>query len=55
MTYRELHFPDNGVGHADAGADHESLIRSIFDNQSPVMKIWFVIMLVNLALILINL
>lgn len=54
MTYRELHFREKvDFGHADM--ENESLIRSILVNQSPIMKIWFVIMLVNLALILFNL
>lgn len=54
MTYRELAFQEDlklasPLLHAEA---EKSTIQSVLDNQSPVMKAWFVIMLLNLLLFL---
>lgn len=54
MTFRELAFQEDlklasALGNND---EDQSPLKALLENQSPVMKIWFVIMLVNLLLFL---
>ncbi len=40
-------------GRRSHGEGETTLVQALVDNQSPVMKAWFVLMLVNLALFLV--
>lgn len=54
MTFRELAFQED-LKLTSALSDHDeekSPLKALMDNQSPIMKMWFVIMLVNLGLFL---
>ncbi len=45
MTFREIAFQE------DIKLDREkSLLASMLENQSPIMKVWFAVMLANLVL-----
>lgn len=55
MTFREMAFQEelklaSPLLNADA---EKSLFQSLMENQSPIIKIWFVIMVVNLGLFLV--
>ncbi len=55
MTFRELAFQEDlklasNVLDSD---EHQNPLKALVENQSPVMKIWFVIMLLNLGLFLV--
>lgn len=54
MTFRELAFQEDlKLASALRNNDEDqSPLKALLENQSPVMKIWFVIMLVNLLLFL---
>jgi hypothetical protein len=48
MTFREIALQEA----PRLPAREKPLLRSLLENQSPIMKIWFVIMLLNLAMFL---
>lgn len=48
MTFREIALRDA----ANLSAPEKNLLQTWLDSQSPIMKIWFVIMLLNLAMFL---
>lgn len=51
MTYREMTFGDElKVSSLKALEAEKSILHSVLANQSPVMKFWFVVMIVNLAM-----
>ncbi|WP_373531711.1 hypothetical protein [Vampirovibrio sp.] len=55
MTFRDLAFQEDlkltsSVFDQD---ERKSPFKALLDNQSPVMKVWFVIMLLNLGLFLV--
>jgi hypothetical protein len=55
MTFRELAFQED-LKLASTLFDSDertSPLKALLENQSPVMKIWFVIMLLNLGLFLV--
>lgn len=55
MTFRELAFQED-LKLASALRDEDgdkSPLKALMENQSPVMKVWFVIMLLNLGLFLV--
>ncbi len=55
MTFRELAFQEDLKLASALRQDDEEFnpLQSMLENQSPVMKIWFVIMLLNLGLFLV--
>lgn len=54
MTFRELAFQEDlKLSSALLNQDQDNnLLKALLENQSPVMKVWFLIMLINLALFL---
>lgn len=54
MTFRELAFQEELKLSSPMlnGETEKSAIQSMLDNQSPVMKGWFIIMAVNLLMFL---
>lgn len=53
MTFKDMAFQDNLKMMAVRNRYTEpSFIRSLMDNQSPVMKFWFAIMAINLLMFL---
>jgi hypothetical protein len=54
MTFKELALQDERTLAAPLRAQEAeaTMLQAVMDNQSPVMKLWFAIMIVNLALFL---
>lgn len=53
MTYREMAFSDELKATSLKLLETEkSFLHSILSNQSPVMKFWFAVMAINLAMFL---
>jgi hypothetical protein len=54
MTFRDMTFQDDlAAASAQGAVDVEkSFFQSLVDNQSPIIKIWFVMMVLNLGLFL---
>lgn len=55
MTFRELAFQEDlKLSSALLNQDQDkNVFKALLENQSPVMKVWFLIMLVNLGLFLV--
>ncbi|MBY0403979.1 MAG: hypothetical protein K2X66_08770 [Cyanobacteria bacterium] len=53
MTFKELAMREEmSSSNLFRKETEDSLFQSIFKNQSPIMKLWFVMMALNLAFIL---
>lgn len=54
MTYRELMAQDKMKLNSPLlnAEGEESSLKDFLQNQSPIMKVWFVVMVVNLAMFL---
>ena len=53
MTYREMTLSEElKMPTLKAAELEKSVIQSVLTNQSPVMKFWFIVMVMNLALFL---
>ncbi|WP_303674251.1 hypothetical protein [Vampirovibrio chlorellavorus] len=55
MTFRELAFQEDlKLSSALLNQDQDkNVFQALLENQSPVMKVWFFIMLINLGLFLV--
>jgi hypothetical protein len=55
MTFRELAFQEDlKLSSALLNQDQDNnVLKALLENQSPVMKVWFLIMLINLGLFLV--
>ncbi len=55
MTFRELAFQEDlKLSSALLNQDQDkNVFKALLENQSPVMKVWFLIMLINLGLFLV--
>ncbi len=55
MTFRELAFQEDlNLSSALLNQDQDkNVFKALLENQSPVMKVWFLIMLINLGLFLV--
>lgn len=54
MTFREMTFQDDQMLTSQAlqAETDSNPFQAVMENQSPLMKLWFVVMLVNLGLFL---
>jgi hypothetical protein len=54
MTYRDLIAQDKMRLNSPllTGEEEQSALKDFMQNQSPIMKVWFVVMVVNLAMFL---
>jgi len=54
MTYRDLMAQDKMRLNSPllAGEEEQGVLKDFMQNQSPIMKVWFVVMVVNLAMFL---
>jgi hypothetical protein len=55
MTFRELAFQEDLklASSVFDSSERKNPLKALIENQSPVMKVWFVIMLLNLGLFLV--
>lgn len=52
MTYKELALQQENYS-ACSGDDNRRSVKAFLDNQTPVMKAWFILMVINLGVFLI--
>lgn len=52
MSFRELVFQDELTSSAHTGENEKHPLVAVLENQSPIMKFWFVLMVVNMVMFL---